>query len=967
MNAIKIFIQEVEDIKKRNFMEKYLEMKKKAYHHLWAQRILTEMGYLFKIMEAENREIPLILKNTEDWLYEQYQQEGCITAESAQEAERRMVELQQDAKKYKIIFAGHAHIDMNWMWGYQETVNLTIDTFQTMLNLMEEYPKFTFSQSQASVYEIIEKYCPSMLPEIRQRVQEGRWEVTASTWVEPDKNMSGTESMVRHILYTKQYLSQLLGISSDSMELDFEPDTFGHSSCVPEILSQGGIKYYYHCRGFEDYTLYRWKAPSGQEVLVNRDSAWYLGPVEYERVLYLPGYSKKNHFNTLLYVYGVGDHGGGPTRRDIKRILEMQEWPLMPNVHFGTMQEFFKEAEKEKEHFPIVDHELNFVFTGCYTTQSRIKMANRTGEDRLYDGEMLGAVGKMVTENSSVFWNLEAAWRKILFNQFHDILPGSGVVETREYAMGQFQTAMSYCGANVNRAMKAIGERINTKVFGESFDEKSRSEGAGVGYGTGITTGQWGNAGSSEFGFTQTHRGNGDIRVYTLYNTTQYDRKEIAVITLWDWEFSEKEIMIFDYANKEVPMQILEQGTHYWQHQYIKIAFWAEVPAFGYQTYAVKRKKTDFEFLRPFADPRVHRMEDGIIVLENEEIEGVFDSQTMKLVSLKDKKTGKEMLNNPSGYFRLIEEDDVQGMTAWVVGNYTRVVDLNETEAVRIIEKNLQGLRKWIIYEMDFLQSSVKTKVLLDKGSKMLRYEVTVDWQEIGKKGKYIPQLQFYMPVGYAVKEYLYDIPEGCQRRPELGHDVPGIYFAAAVSKEDSNSIFLTSNCKYGYRGWKQSLTMNLLRGAYDPDLYPDLGIHSISIGVGIERENSWENYTQEGFLFNHPLYPYSNTIHEGDKPLSYAFMKVEGAVKVSAWKLGEEQRKSWIIRLYHHNNSVENAVLFVDEIVESAELTDLLERKEEDLQVCDINEKQEKSFWKQKICVQIPPYSMRTVKIVFS
>ncbi len=941
-------------------MEKYLEMKKKTGNQYWAQRILTQTGYLLKIMEAEERPVPRVLSETEDWLYEKFMEEGTISKSCALEAEERLKSLADDAKRYHIIFAGHAHIDMNWMWGYQETVNLTIDTFQTMLNLMEEYPEFTFSQSQASVYEIIEKYCPSMLPEIRTRVQEGRWEVTASTWVEPDKNMSGTESQVRHILYTKQYLSRLLGIDSDSLELDFEPDTFGHSTCIPEILSHGGIKYYYHCRGFEDYILYRWRAPSGKEVLVNREYAWYLGPVEYDRVLYLPEYSKKSHCDTSLYVYGVGDHGGGPTRRDIEKILDMKKWPLMPEIRFGTMHEFFHEVEKDKDKFPLVEHELNFVLTGCYTTQSRIKMANRTGEDRLYDSEMLSAVGESVDKKYHLSERMDQAWKKVLFNQFHDILPGSGVIETREYAMGQFQESMSFAGANANRAMKAMGDHIDTTFWGGMEDTDSRSEGAGVGYGTGITTGQWGNAGSSEFGFTHTHRGSGDTRIYTIFNTTQYERQETTVITLWDWEYREEEITLLDEQNRELPVQILEHGTHYWQHQYIKLIFMAKVPAFGYSTYCIKRKPLQTEILPLVPDPRVHRMADGEIILENEKIRSIFDSETMKIISLKDKESGEELLKEPSGYFRFVEEDDVNQMTAWIVGGYTKVTDLNAAVPVRILERQLEGIRKWIIYEMRFLRSSIQAKIILDEGSSMLRFEITVDWQEIGKQGEKIPQLQFYAPVGYEVKDYFYDIPAGSLKRKAMGHDVPAIYFAAAVpenKEKDKNVLWLTSNCKYGYRGDGQALTLNLLRGAYDPDPYPDLGVHMMNLGLGIEKECTWEILIREGFLFSHPLYPYSNTIHHGDASLSHSFLKVEGKVKAAAWKCGED-KNSWVLRLYHCSDQPEKVTVTADKKIQKAEITDILERPQEEICVREESGNQ--------IEIIIPQCSIRTIRLTF-
>ena len=203
-----------------------------------------------------------------------------------------------EAKQYTLICVGHAHIDMDWQWSYEETVATTIDTFQTMLNLMREFPDFIFLQSQASVYEMIEKYAPDMLDEIRHNVAEGRWEVIAGTWVEHDKNMSGTEAMVRQLLYTRRYLSKLLNIDPLSLDIDFEPDTFGHSAHVPEILSRGGVKYYYHCRGDEYKRLFRWRAPSGAEVLACCEPNWYLGAIEYDMASFVPSFCRENHTDT---------------------------------------------------------------------------------------------------------------------------------------------------------------------------------------------------------------------------------------------------------------------------------------------------------------------------------------------------------------------------------------------------------------------------------------------------------------------------------------------------------------------------------------------------------------------------------------------------------------------------------------------------------------------------------------------
>ena len=139
----------------------------------------------------------------------------------------------QVAKTYTLLCISHAHIDMNWMWSWPETVAVTNDTFQTMFTLMEEFPGFIFSQSQASVYRLVEKYNPRMFDMIRQRIQEGRWEVTASQWVEGDKNMVSGESISRHLLYTREYFQAKFGLSPEDVQVDFEPDTFGHPATLP--------------------------------------------------------------------------------------------------------------------------------------------------------------------------------------------------------------------------------------------------------------------------------------------------------------------------------------------------------------------------------------------------------------------------------------------------------------------------------------------------------------------------------------------------------------------------------------------------------------------------------------------------------------------------------------------------------------------------------------------------------------
>ena len=164
------------------------------------------------------------------------------------DAESLLAPLGAAAKSYTIYCAGHAHIDMNWMWSWPETVGVTIDSFTTVLRLMEEFPQFIFGQSQASVYRIVEEHRPDMLERIAARVREGRWEVTASHWVEGDKNIASGESLCRHLLYTRRYMQELFGLTPEDVQIDWSPDTFGHAHTVPSYLARGGVRYYYHHR-----------------------------------------------------------------------------------------------------------------------------------------------------------------------------------------------------------------------------------------------------------------------------------------------------------------------------------------------------------------------------------------------------------------------------------------------------------------------------------------------------------------------------------------------------------------------------------------------------------------------------------------------------------------------------------------------------------------------------------------------
>jgi len=896
----------------------------------WSERILTEFECALKVSEGKDGKHNDTISKAVDLLTDFYTENGSVTKAAALAAEEILAPVSKDAKSYTIHCVAHAHIDMNWMWGFAETTAITVDTFRTMLNLMNEYPGFKFSQSQASTYRIIEEYDPEMMDEIKKRVKEGRWEVAASTWVEADKNMPNGESFARHVLYTKRYFKEIFNIDPDDLSLDFEPDTFGHNWSIPEIMSKSGVKYYYHHRAYDGHYVYRWQARNNTEVLVFRDPKGYNDVVVNERLPFSVQFCNDVGIRDMLYLYGVGDHGGGPSRRDIECLIDMMTWPVAPHLKFSTYGEFYTNLEKIRDSLPIVNQELNFVFTGCYTTQTRIKMANRTSEDRLYDAETIAAFASTFTGGRDYKESFFKAWEKTLFNQFHDILPGSGTIETREYALGEFQKTMAIVNTNATNSMASIARSIDTSNIAVDEDKLSISEGGGVGYGV---------DNSSNYRFPQTERGRGRTRIVHLFNTIEFDKIGPVEVIIWDWLYDVSKMSIFDVDGNKVNFEVMDHGVNvgYWGHQQIVVLLDANVPAFGYTTYVITEESSlqskRYKYLTNTAD----KYTDSDKIMENNHIKAVFKSGDMRLISLVDKETGRDMVSEylPACGFRYIHEDTIPGMSAWRVGRYAKITELNEDGKVIIYEQRKGELRQTIRYRMDFERSSLDVAVILDKYSKMLKFDVKIDWHEIGDI-KYVPQLNFAVPFNFEASSYRYDIPFGTIDRSPRNDDTPGNSFVMVVPA-DGDSIkpmMLVTDTRYGYRGVDNSLSVNLVRSATGPDPYPEYGIHYVKIGVGFVDSLCNKDVFKLSSGFVHPLNFVSGTSHVGFLPKEAQFFTLKGDVKCSSVKTAEDT-SALIIRVYDINGRGSEIYMDFLKKIKSAKLTDLTEMK--DLSTVDI------------------------------
>lgn len=928
----------------------YWEEKVTSKYGYWGERILAQLFFAHEMSKAKDGVFAGDIEKALTYVEGKLTEEGAIVRETTLQAERMLAGLTEAAKRYEVICAAHAHIDMNWMWSWDETVSVTLDTFRTMLDLLKEYPDFTFSQSQASIYRIVEQYAPDMLAEIKKYVSEGRWEVTASHWVEADKNMPNGESLSRHLLYAKRYLSQLFDLDPDSLNIDFEPDTFGHSLNVPDILASGGVRYYYHCRGNEAPILYRWEAPSGRSVVVYREPIWYNDNIQSSLGSYVPDICSRTGLTTCLKVYGVGDHGGGPTRRDLERLKDMNGWPIYPNLRFGTYREYFEQVETIADTLPVRRGEQNFIFDGCYTSQTRIKTANRVGEAVLNEAEAFSAIAGVETGAAYPKAQYEEAWRNVLFNQFHDILPGSGVIETREHAMGLFQQTMAIANTGRKLALERIAAEIDTSALIGDGDKLTVSEGAGVGYGT------------RAFKITQVERGRGGTRIVHLFNPSASDREEVVEIVLWDWKSPIPTLTVRDGAGRPVPSQIVDQGFNvYWGHDFIRILAYAKAPAYGYATYTVTEGEAK---VRPYPASEPRTDEPEAYVLENERLQVAFDPCDATVRSMVLKATGEQLVDaaRPAGLFRLIQEDPEKAMTAWRVGRYMEVDNLHRGVKIR---KGVWGdLRKSLHLEMTFGRSLLRATVSLDKGSALLRYEVECDWHEIGVPGQRVPQLNFLWPLAASSPAYRYDVPHGVVEREPLSHDVPANSFMSSVPQDAAaSSVMLVTGSKYGFRGTDDALAVSLIRSSYDPDLHPELGNHHrFAFAICVPEADGNGGALEAARRFNHPLSVLSGTAHPGTRPLDASFLRLtSGTAVVSAVKMPEEESgaKAWIVRAYETEGSGTTVRLQLPSAVAEACLVDANERRIADAAAVRIEA--------DGIAFELPAHASASIRLTFA
>lgn len=372
--------------------------------------------------------------------------------------------------RHTIYPVGHAHLDTAWLWPLDITHLKMAHTAANQLRLMERYPEYVFVHSQASQYEWMEKEHPALFKEVKEAIKRGQWEAVGSMWVEADCNLTGSESMIRQFLYGMKWFKEKLGVETKDMWL---PDVFGYSAALPQILTKFGIKYFLtqkiswnQFNKFPHHTFW-WQGIDGTKIWSHFPPAdTYCGSCEPKEVVYsVKNYRDHGRADQSLYAFGYGDGGGGPTERHIELLRRGRLAPNYPEVAAGKHAlDFFREAYDRSSDLMTWVGELYLeLHRGTYTSQAANKKNNRTSEFLLRDAEWLACFAEGFPKAYPAE-RLEKAWKLVLLNQFHDIIPGSSVNEVyadsdRDYA------EVLQVGADVIREnLVKIGSKFDTST-----------------------------------------------------------------------------------------------------------------------------------------------------------------------------------------------------------------------------------------------------------------------------------------------------------------------------------------------------------------------------------------------------------------------------------------------------------------------------------------------------------------------
>ncbi len=806
--------------------------------------------------------------------------------------------------------SGNSHIDAAWLWPWTETVDAVRRTFGTAVQLMNEYPTYTYTQSAAQYNVWISEKYPDINNQIKQRIAEGRWEIVGGMWIEPDLNMPDGESLVRQLLIGKRTYKQLYGVD---VKIGWNPDSFGYTWQLPQIYKKSGVDYFVTQKMAWNDTnqlplkVFWWESPDGSKVMAYFPHDYAnstLNPVRLSADLatarkYSPG------ITSIMDLYGVGDHGGGPTRSMLDEGLHwMQPDKIVPKSSYGITMPWFEKtrsmvsAESPTWNYqtlaangphleqpaagqitiPTWKDELYFEYhRGVFTTQANHKKNMRDSEEEVLNAEKYSSLA-WLDGQAYPQTELNDAWKKVLFNQFHDLAAGSGIGIIYQDARKEYQEVKWATDEASAKALTTLQGEVNTA---------SAVKGAA-----------------------------GAVPVLIM-NPLAWERSGLVKVDAQLPIAAGDGASVLDAHDRVLPSQVV--STDKATNTVHLLVDAKSVPSMGYEVVRVVPGRKAFQ-----SDLKA----DGT-TLENAALRVKIDPSTGCITSLYDKKAGFESLAaGACGNELQAYKDTPTEYDAWNIDPGTYDVPptlLTKADSVELVEKG--PMRAAVRITRNWQMSKFVQEITLYAGSDKVDVSTDVDWHETHVL------LKAAFPLAASSRMATYEIPYGTIERPttrdnsfeKAKFEVPAMRWADLG--DGKHGFSLINNSKYGYDAKDNVLRMTLLRSPAAPDPEADRGHQHFTYAL-YPHAGSWKEAmsVRHGYEYNYGLQAMQVPAHPGTGAAEHSFVSIKGDNVVLTAVKKTEDGDGLIVRFYEWAGKDGSVVLTVPKGATGASVADMQE-----------------------------------------
>ncbi|MGM0414877.1 MAG: alpha-mannosidase [Bacillota bacterium] len=676
---------------------------------------------------------------------------------------------------------GHAHIDVAWLWPLRETRKKSARTFATQLRMFKEYPEFLFFQSQPQLYQFLEEDYPEIFKQVEAEINNDNWEPEGGMWVESDTNIPAVESLIRQFLYGKKYFNDKFGIESKVLWL---PDVFGYSGNLPQIMQGCEVDYFITSKiGWNDtnrfpYDLFRWQGIDGSEVLTHFIKTTYNGEVDPHSVQQIwREFNQPEASDRIIHSIGYGDGGGGISMEHLEYARRQQDLEGQPKLKFGSINEFMDGLNKNKKEYPDWQGELYLEYhRGTYTSQALTKWYNRKLEIKLRNVEILAVLARDEGFDYPAE-ELEACWKDLLVNQFHDILPGTSIREVYQDTKRMYQE------------IDEKSDRILAKSSGHLLEDKEEGE------------------------------------YINVWNLLVNDRNSIIRLKKSDNE----DKVVIDQAGRNLITQKVGDQIVFQPVE--------PLPALSSKNYIIKfqgnKEKNYYENIT--GPVEIIQLSEGDLIyrIENNRIKLKLDRYG-RVVSLIDKVINRELTREADRLNQLILAEDLpRNWDAWDIEDYylDKAKNIRPDYEIELIATGPLEVRVRFTGNLGE-KSEITQDIIVQADSSRLDFKTEIDWQEKHKL------LKVEFPFDIHTDQAIYEIQGGYLKRPVHNNtswdrarfEVPAQRWAAL--EEPDFGAALLNDCKYGYQAIKNKLMLTLLKSATGPDRQADQGCHTFTYSV---------------------------------------------------------------------------------------------------------------------------------------